>query len=46
METKSSNKNMKSSNYVTLLYWVIGVTAIGLIIAGTVGAQLPIFNIY
>jgi len=41
METRSSNKNMKSSNYVTLLYWVVGVTAIGLIIAGITGSQVP-----
>merc|ERR1711923_680171 len=41
MENRSSNKNMKSSNYVTLLYWVVGVTALGLVIAGIHGSQLP-----
>jgi len=41
METGSSNKNMKSSNYVTLLYWVVGITALGLVIAGAAGSQLP-----
>lgn len=41
METGTSNKNMKSSNYVTLLYWVIGVIAAALVIAATAGSQLP-----
>lgn len=40
-ERSNKNKNMKSSNYVTLLFWILGVVVLGLIINSAIETQQP-----
>jgi len=39
VEKKMAKFNMKSSNYVTLLYWVLGIVVLALVIVATQNTQ-------